>query len=163
MAMSVTRRPTNLNRHRAGYKGPVCRVAGPTVAAPTQAFERPPAETPAPSEAVGFPAFERSTLVPPGRAGFAQRDPAWLVGQSLGDFDILGVLGYGGMGVLYKARQKSIDRTVALKKLLTEHFHNAVLLNRFLSEARAAAALCHPDIVDVYQADECSAGHAEGR
>src|SRR5262249_7570947 len=49
-------------------------------------------------------------------------------------------------------------RLVALKMLLGDHFNNPVLLTRFLAEARAAAALAHPNIVTIYQVGECSAG-----
>jgi serine/threonine protein kinase len=82
-----------------------------------------------------------------------------LVGKSVGEFYLLQEIGRGGMGVVYKAHQKSLDRLVALKMLLSDHLHDPVRKARFLGEARAAAALSHPNIVQVYQIGECPAGH----
>jgi len=82
-----------------------------------------------------------------------------LVGYRFDDFELLEEIGRGGMGVVYKARQESLDRIVALKMLLAEHFRNPVVLARFLSEAKAVAALDHPDIVKIHQIGECDHGH----
>ena len=64
--------------------------------------------------------------------------------------EILDCLGRGGMGVVYKARQKSLNRFVALKLLAPERVGDAEFAQRFTREAQALAALNHPNIVTVY-------------
>jgi serine/threonine protein kinase len=85
--------------------------------------------------------------------------PKSLVGQTFDDLELIAELGRGGMGVVYKAKQKSLDRMVAVKLLLAEHFVDPVRLARFQAEARAAASLTHANIVQVYQIGECALGH----
>jgi eukaryotic-like serine/threonine-protein kinase len=80
-------------------------------------------------------------------------------GGALADFELIKVIGRGGMGVVYKARQKSLDRLVAVKMLVGEGAQNSTVVSRFQSEARSAAALRHPNIVAVYQIGECPEGH----
>ncbi len=70
--------------------------------------------------------------------------------RRLGDYELLGELGRGGMGVVFRARQESLNRVVALKlmhRTLSEDREHAA---RFLSEARMAASLRHPGIVAIY-------------
>ena len=101
----------------------------------------------------------------PGSApGGARNEAIFTLGQALagtkfGDIELLEEIGRGGMGVVYKGKQLSLDRLVAVKMLLAEHFENPVVFQRFLSEARAVAALDHRDIVKIYQVGECEYGH----
>jgi len=64
--------------------------------------------------------------------------------------EILECLGRGGMGVVYKARQKTLNRFVALKLLAPERVRDAKFAERFTREAQALAALNHPNIVTIY-------------
>ncbi len=68
----------------------------------------------------------------------------------LGDYELLGELGRGGMGIVYRARQASLDRIVALKLMHRELSEDREHAARFLREARVAASLRHPGIVAIY-------------
>src|SRR5262245_64234845 len=70
--------------------------------------------------------------------------------ERLGDFDIVEEIGRGGFGIVYRARQVSLDRPVAVKVLFRHLTHTDDQLSRFEREARAAARLDHPSIVSVY-------------
>lgn len=75
-------------------------------------------------------------------------------GQILGDFEIIREIGRGGMGIVFEARQKSLDRIVAIKILPPGVGWNRTVLERFQREARAAARLQHANIIPVYQVAE---------
>ncbi|HUT34205.1 MAG TPA: protein kinase [Planctomycetota bacterium] len=75
--------------------------------------------------------------------------PDPLIGQRMGDFEVVGLVGRGGMGAVYKARQCSLDRLVALKVVRLGEGSEA-MATRFQREARAAAAINHPNIIEIY-------------
>src|ERR1700752_3260362 len=71
-------------------------------------------------------------------------------GSHLGPYEILGLLGAGGMGEVYRARDVALKRDVAIKVLPTSYSRNPDRLRRFELEAQAAAALNHPNVVSIF-------------
>ena len=98
----------------------------------------------------------QAVLAAPGKRKLSDKvDP--LLGQTLGEFEILELLGRGGMGAVYKARQATLDRLVALKVLPQALCRDESFVERFSREARDAAALSHPNIIQVH-----AVGHDKG-
>ncbi|MGH9835315.1 MAG: protein kinase domain-containing protein, partial [Blastocatellia bacterium] len=92
-------------------------------------------------------AFEARRLEPD---ELSQTAPQLLPGQHIGAYKILALLGRGGMGVVYRARDERLRRDVAIKVLPASLAHDADRLLRFRQEAQATSALNHPNILTVH-------------
>jgi serine/threonine protein kinase/Tol biopolymer transport system component len=92
-------------------------------------------------------AYEARRLEP---GGVSQTEPQLLPGQSVGAYKILALLGRGGMGVVYRARDERLRRDVAIKVLPASIANDTDRLRRFEQEAHATSALNHPNILTIY-------------
>ena len=81
-----------------------------------------------------------------------------MIGETLGRYRIVDTIGSGGMGVVYRAYDPTLDRDVALKLLHAQALDSEAARNRFLREARALSHLNHPHICTIYEI-----GEADGR
>lgn len=96
-------------------------------------------------------AWEADETGPPGAAEDSEKN-ALGPGDTLGGYEILGRVGEGAMGCVYRARQPSLDRLVAIKVLHAHHGHDPLNVERFREEAKAVAKLRHPNVVQIMEA-----------
>jgi WD40 repeat protein/serine/threonine protein kinase len=94
----------------------------------------------------GGPVSSALVVKPRALQHFSQRDPA----KAPPDYELIDLLGKGGMGVVYAARQSSVDRIVALKMVKPEIAGDLELREKFLAEAVVTGDLDHPNIVPIY-------------
>lgn len=127
-----------------------------------------PGQRPSPPNIAGGPPDDR-TVIGPGTTSSGIEDTLWSpgrlggghqwIGRTLGRYHITGLLGGGGMGVVYRARDEIIEREVALKVLPPDLAGDPSSLTRFLTEAKAAGRLSHPNAVALYEVGEQEGTH----
>jgi serine/threonine-protein kinase len=109
------------------------------------------ANRPAPPSTIQWPG---GSPIPPARARLAfENRPVF------GKYELMGELGRGGMGVVYKARHTELDRVVAIKMILASHLASPDQVERFYAEARAAAKITSPNIVGIHDVGQIQGQH----
>ena len=102
---------------------------------------------------------DRSVITPNQLARLKGMVEAERSGQQIPGYSVIGKLGAGAMATVFKAKQLSLDRTVAIKVLPRRFSNNADFIRRFYAEGRAAAALNHPNIVQAFDVGQAGEFH----
>ncbi|HET9528912.1 MAG TPA: protein kinase, partial [Blastocatellia bacterium] len=106
-----------------------------------------------PGSSFDTPAYETTASM------LAEDEAGSHIGRTIGHYEILSLLGKGGMGAVYLAKDARLDRKVALKLLPLQFTANEVRLRRFIREARAASSLNHPNIITIYEIGQDGPAH----
>lgn len=155
------------------HEPPRPSVPSPSEAAADTAQEQAHIETVVPSaadpdDATSPATVDENRFMPTmisGVSGPSTAGPAIGSGQTFGDYELISPLGQGGMGVVYKARQKAANRLVALKIIRPDRLGGMTeasrrrTIDRFQAEAHAAARLQHDNLVTVYEVGEIEGCH----
>lgn len=122
--------------------------------APQQSDRNQPAEPASHEAETTIPPRQDSSFSRSRRKGVTESVP-----EEFDDYRVIEEIARGGMGIVYRVHQKSLDREVALKTVLAGRFASEEEIRLFRTEARAAGKLNHPGIVPVYDVGECHGFH----
>ncbi len=106
-----------------------------------------------PDNFIDIPAYEAAAEL------IADTQPALAIGQVVGHYQIVSLLGKGGMGEVYLADDVKLDRKVALKLLPAEFTDHKERLRRFIQEAKTASSLNHPNIITIHEIGQADGSH----